>query len=282
MPASLSSPMITLTTDFGDSAYVGAVRGSILDIQPQARLVDVTHGVPKHDVQAGAFALFSAVPYFPEGSIHVVVVDPGVGTERRGIAVEAGGHVFVGPDNGVLTPVARRLGVETIVELTEAKYFHEDVAATFHGRDVFGPVAAHLDLGVDVSSLGRQVDPATVETVDFGEPFIRDGIWQVDVIHVDRFGNATTNLPGETVLDESEFGATATVEADGLRFDVDLHRTYGKAAEDEPMLTISSAGFAELSMREASFADRYGVEAGDEVEIQFFPREDPDEARREE
>lgn len=274
--------MITLTTDFGDSAYVGAVRGAILDIQPEARIVDVTHGVAKHDVEAGAFALFSAVPYFPEGSIHVVVVDPGVGTDRRGVAIEAGGHVLVGPDNGVLIPVARRLGIERIAELTEAKYFHEDVAATFHGRDVFGPVAAHLDLGVDVTSLGRQVDPSTVVSVDFGEPFIQDGIWQAEVIHVDRFGNATTNLPGGTVLDESEFGATATVEANGLRFDVDLHRTYGKGTVGDPMLTISSAGFAELSMREESFADRYGVEAGDEVEIQFFPRETPDEARREE
>lgn len=271
--------MITLTTDFGDSAYVGAVRGSILSIQPEARLVDITHGVEKHDVQAGAFALFSAAPRFPSGTIHVAVIDPGVGTDRRGIAVKANGHTFIGPDNGVLMPVARRLGIETIVELQEGKYFREDVSATFHGRDVFGPVAAHLDVGVRLDALGPELSIDDVRMLDFGEPFIKDGIWRSSVVNVDRFGNVTTNLPGGTVLDESEFGASAVVEVNRLRFDVGLHRTYGLAPEGEPMLTIGSAGFAELSMREESFAERYGVQQGDDVRIQFFPREEPTEPR---
>lgn len=269
--------MITLTTDFGESPYVGAVRGAILSINPDCRIQDLTHGVRPHDVMGGAFALFSAAPYYPEGTTHVVVVDPGVGTDRRGIALEAGGHRFVGPDNGVLMPVARRLGLETIVELTEGKYFHEDVSATFHGRDVFGPVAAHLDLGVELDSLGRELREDEVESLEFGEPFIKDGVWRTKAINVDRFGNVTTNLRGSTVLDESEFGATAVIEANRLRFDAGLHRTYGLAPEGEPMLTIGSAGFAELSMREASFAERYGVDVGDEVRLQFMPRETPEE-----
>lgn len=270
--------MITLTTDFGDSPYVGAVRGAILDIRPEAQILDLTHGVRPHDVMGGAFALFSAAPYYPEGTIHVAVVDPGVGTDRRGIAVEAGGHTFVGPDNGVLLPVARRLGLGRIVELSEGKYFNEEIAATFHGRDIFGPVAAHVDLGVELASLGRELQPEEIEDLEFGEPWIEDGIWSTHVINVDRFGNVTTNLPGGTVLDESEFGATAVVEANRLRFDAGLHKTYGLAPEGEPMLTIGSAGFAELSMREESFADRYGVDVGDEVRVQFFPREEPTEA----
>lgn len=267
--------MITLTTDFGDSPYVGAVRGAILKIHPEARLADLTHSVRDHDVMGGAFALFSAVPYFPQGTSHVAVIDPGVGTDRRGIAIEAGGHRLVGPDNGVLIPVARRLGIDRIVELTEGKYFHEEISTTFHGRDIFAPVAAHLDLGVDLLSLGRELEPDEIVNLEFGEPWIEDGTWSTQVINVDGFGNVTTNLAAATVLDESEFGASAVVEANHLRFDAELHKTYGLAPEGEPMLTIGSAGFAELSLREESFADRYGVDVGDEVQIQFFPREEP-------
>lgn len=275
--------MLTLTTDFGDSAYVGAVRGAVLDINPDARIVDITHSVDAHDVQAGAFALFSAVPYYPEATTHVVVVDPGVGTDRRGIALEAGGHRFVGPDNGVLRPVARRLGgIETVVELTEGKYFNEDVSRTFHGRDVFGPVGSHLELGVELEDLGRELRPSEIEDVSFGEPWIEDGIWTTKAIHVDRFGNVTTNVPGATVLDESEWGASAVVETNNLRFDVSLHKAYGHADPDEPTLVIGSAGFAELALQEDEFADRYGVQAGDEIRIQFLPREDPTEPPEEE
>lgn len=269
--------MLTLTTDFGDSPYVGAMRGAILQVNPEARIVDLTHDVRPHDLMGGAFSLFSAAPYYPVGTVHVVVVDPGVGTDRRGIAIDAGGHRFVGPDNGVLLPVARRLGIDAVVELTDGKYFRDEISSTFHGRDVFGPVAAHLDLGVELSSLGRELRVDETEAIEFQEPWITDGTWRTQVINVDRFGNVTTSLPGETVLDESEFGATAVVEANRLRFDVGLHRAYGFAPPDEPILTIGSAGFAELSMREDSFADRYGVGVGDEVRIQFFPREEPTE-----
>ncbi|MDX1612034.1 MAG: SAM-dependent chlorinase/fluorinase, partial [Candidatus Thermoplasmatota archaeon] len=130
--------MISLTTDFGSSAYVGAMRGAMLTIHPDARLVDITHDVPAHDVQAGAFALFQAAPFFPDGTVHLAVVDPGVGTERKGIAIEAGGHLLVGPDNGLLLPAARRLGLGKVFELTEEKHFLKEVSATFHGRDIFG------------------------------------------------------------------------------------------------------------------------------------------------
>lgn len=275
--------MLTLTTDFGDSAYVGAVRGAVLSLNPDARLADLTHAVDAHDVQAGAFALFSAVPFYPEGTTHVVVVDPGVGTDRRGIALEAGGHTFVGPDNGVLRPVARRLGgIDGVVELTEGKYFNEDISRTFHGRDVFGPVGAHLDLGVELADLGRELRPQEIVDLEFGEPWIQEGTWTTQAVHVDGFGNVTTNIPAGTVLDESEWGATAVVEANDLRFDVSLHKAYGHAEEGEPALVIGSAGFAELALREESFAKRYGVEAGDEIRVQFLPREDPTQPRGEE
>ncbi|PSG98069.1 hypothetical protein BRD56_02095 [Thermoplasmatales archaeon SW_10_69_26] len=275
--------MLTLTTDFGDSGYVGAVRGSILAIDPEARIVDLTHGVPPHDVRSGAFALFSAVPYYPEGATHIVVVDPGVGTDRRGIALEAGGHTFVGPDNGVLRPVARKLGgIDRVVELTEDKYVNEDISRTFHGRDVFAPVGAHLNVGVDLADLGRELREDELVDLSFGEPWIEDGTWTTEAVHVDRFGNVTTNIQGGTVLDEAAWGATAVVETKDLRLEAALHRTYRHAEPDEPTLVIGSAGFAELAMREESFADRHGIEVGDDIRIQFLPREDPTEPRADE
>lgn len=268
-------PMITLTTDFGDEAYVGAMRGAILSIEPEARLVDITHGVPKHDVQSGAFSLYAAVPYFPEGTIHVAVIDPGVGTERKGIAIQAGGHMLIGPDNGLLLPAARRLGIRSVHELAEPAYFLEQVSRTFHARDIFGPVAAHVAKGVDPQDLGPEMSIVDLEDLGFGEPFIKEGIWTTEVVHVDGFGNATTNLPGSSVLDEVDFGATAVLEIFGERIESTVHATYGDGPGGHPFVTIGSAGLAELAMREESFAQAHGVSAGDEIKVQFLPRTDP-------
>lgn len=267
--------MITLTTDFGDAAYIGAMRGAILSVAPDAKLVDITHTLPPHDIQAGAFAMFSAVPYYPEGAIHVGVVDPGVGTDRRGIAIEAGGQILVGPDNGLLVPAARRLGIQRIAELAESKYWREEISRTFHGRDIFGPVAGHLSQGVDLEDLGPLMDLADLEDLDFGEPTIQEGVWTCEIINVDPFGNATTNMPGSTVLDEVDFGATAVIEVFDERLKASLHETYGQAPGRHPFVTIGSAGMAELALREAPFAETYGVSVGDEIQVQFLPRQDP-------
>lgn len=267
--------MITLTTDFGDAAYTGAMRGAILSVAPQAKLVDISHAVDPHDIQGGAFAMFTAVPYFPEGTVHVGVIDPGVGTERRGIAIEAGDQILVGPDNGLLLPAARRLGIQRIVELAESKYWRDEIARTFHGRDIFGPVAAHLDQGVDLEDLGPRMDLSDLEDLGFGEPTIQEGVWTCEIVNTDPFGNATTNMPGTTVLDEVDFGATAVIEIGGQRLKAGLFETYGQAPGGQPFVTIGSANLAELALREASFAEAYGLEVGDEVKLQFLPRQDP-------
>lgn len=269
--------MITLTTDFGDSPYVGAMRGAIASLAPETRLLDITHRVPAHDIVTGAFALFSAVPFYPEGTIHVGVVDPGVGTERMGVAIRAGGQILVGPDNGLLLPAARRLGIEAVVGLTEGKYWREEVSRTFHGRDVFGPVAAHLANGLDLKDLGATIPESDLVDLSFGEPFVKDGVWKCEVINVDRFGNVTTNLPGGQVIDEAEWGALALVEAHGRRVEVELTQTYGQANPGTPILTIGSAGFAELAMSEDDLADWFSLEIGDEVFIRFVPRAAPRE-----
>lgn len=198
--------IVTLTTDFGTrDAYVAAMKGAILGIARSVQLVDVTHEVAPHDVAEGAYALEAAAPYFPPGTVHVGVVDPGVGTARRGLAVVARGQVFVGPDNGLFTPF---LGGDdwTAFELAAPEYRLRAVSRTFHGRDVFAPAAAHVAAGVDPARLG----PRVTDPVRLPWPAPRRtgaGVAGV-VVHVDRFGNLVTSIPAEAV---AGLGADAVV-----------------------------------------------------------------------
>ena len=176
---------ITLLTDFGTADYfVGAMKGAILSINPQAVIVDITHEIPAQDVAAGAFTLLAAFDTFPEGTVHVAVVDPGVGSERRPIVVSAGNHLFVGPDNGIFTYIYERDSSFEAVHITDEKYFRNPVSTTFHGRDIFAPVAAALSTGSDPAALGPQIlDP--IRLFKSMEP---------QIIHIDRFGNLITNI----------------------------------------------------------------------------------------
>jgi len=185
------NPIITLTTDFGIAdSYVGAMKGVILGIAPRAAVVDITHEVPPQAVEAGAFLLGDAWRFFPRGTIHVAVVDPGVGTARRAIAVETPDGFGVGPDNGVLSPLLE--AATRVVELQEARWFRPVVSATFHGRDIFAPVAAHLATGESLDHFG----PAVVDAIRLVPREARiDGDTLVgEVIHVDRFGNLVTTI----------------------------------------------------------------------------------------
>ena len=183
--------VITLLTDFGlTDSYVGQMKGAILAVAPSATLVDLTHGVWPQHVDSGAFLLWSAVEVFSPGTIHVAVVDPGVGSSRRGLAIRCRrGDLFVGPDNGLLIPAVNRLGGALLtVELTEARFWRPEPSHTFHGRDIFGPVAGHLANRVDLGALGREIDDP--QRLSIPEPHGLSG----EVIHVDTYGNLITNL----------------------------------------------------------------------------------------
>ena len=210
----MARPVVALLTDFGTADhYVAAMKGVLLGICADVTLVDVTHHVPPHDVLAGALELGAAYQYFPARTIFLVVVDPGVGSARRGVAVEAGDYRFVAPDNGVLTCVLDDAKPMRSVELTEGRYTRAPVSRTFEGRDRFAPAAGWLATGVDLAALGRAL-PALVR-LDIAGPRVAEACLEGDVIRVDRFGNLLTNIPRRLF---EEFGGPA-----GTRIEAGTH-----------------------------------------------------------
>jgi hypothetical protein len=244
---------LTFTTDFGRvDGYVGAMYGVALSIAPEARLLDISHHVPPHDVRAGAAVLASACPYFPTGTVHVAVVDPGVGTTRRPLGLRAGRHTFVGPDNGLLVPVARALGgVEAVVVLNRAAFHRTPVSRTFHGRDVFTPCAAWLCAGRTLADLGDPVDPASLVTLAIPEPR-RDGArWRGEVVRVDHFGNLVTNLDlRHAPAPEAHRGGTLRI-ADRV---VPRAVSYGEVTRGAPVAVVGADGAWEVAVNGGSAA----------------------------
>lgn len=256
-------PAITLTTDFGlADHFVGVMKGVILRICPQARVIDVSHEVKPFEIAGGAFLLAEAWRFFPEGTIHVAVVDPGVGTARRPILVEAGGHFFLGPDNGVLAMVYS--GLDHIARhVTAREFFLEPLSRTFHGRDLFAPVAAHLASGVDPGRIGPVIEDHL--KVAFDKPQqISKRTWTGMVLHIDRFGNLITNFArkdfGDLELRPFEF----TI---GTR---SLHRValnYADADAGELFLILGSSGYLEVALNQASAARLLGCGVGAPCEL---------------
>ena len=248
--------VVTLTTDFGlRDSYVAEMKGAILGIAADVQLVDVTHDVAAHDVTEAALALEAAVPYFPAGTIHVAVVDPGVGTERRGLVLEAGGHRFVGPDNGLFTPFLA--GAWRAFELSRVEYRLARVSRTFHGRDVFGPAAAHLARGVAHSAFGPPLtDPVTLR---WPAPSAVGGGLVGEVVHVDRFGNLVTSIPASAVTPDGAFA----VRVAGQWFP--LVSTYGDLPRGRAGALIGSRNRLEVAVREGSAARLLGARRGTAV-----------------
>jgi S-adenosylmethionine hydrolase len=248
---------IALLTDFGTrDYYVGAMKGAILSIAPSVVIVDITHEVPPQDVGEAAYTLQACYRDFPAGTVFVAVVDPGVGSDRRALIVEAQGYYFVAPDNGLLTFVLE--DDARVFDLTNERYFRDRVSNTFHGRDIFAPVAAHLSLGVRAGEFGTPVsDPLRR---DGAKPRIYDSGIEGEVIHIDRFGNIVTNI---TVAD---LPAEYTVEVGGTV--IENRREFYAGAEEREIFSIAgSAGFLEVSLREGSAADILGVKRGEKVSV---------------
>jgi S-adenosyl-L-methionine hydrolase (adenosine-forming) len=190
--------LITLTTDFGtDDWFVGTMKGVIATISPKANVVDITHGTASGDIRAGAFALAASYRFFPKGTVHVAIVDPGVGGKRRAMAIETEQYFFAGPDNGVLSFALRDEKIKAVRLLENRAYFLKPISQTFHGRDVFAPVAAHLARGVRIARFGPAV--TSFVRLDWPEPKVHAGSIEGEVVYVDKFGNAITNIPAATV-----------------------------------------------------------------------------------
>ncbi|MEW5720071.1 MAG: SAM-dependent chlorinase/fluorinase [Chloroflexota bacterium] len=270
--------IITLTTDFGTrDVFVGVMKGVILSINPQAIIIDITHDIAPQNIEQGAFLFANAVKYFPAPAIHVVVVDPGVGSARRPMALQLGETMFVAPDNGVLSlairdwrleirkasPISNLQSPPRAVHLSNAKYFLPRVSATFHGRDIFAPVAAHLSLGVPLDALGEPIDDwvklsACANAARLGEEIVGR------VVHIDRFGNAITNIGEELLAGMDRARVIVRVGGRALR---GIKATYASAAPGEAIALISSSWHVEIAVRDGSAAQTLGVQIGDEIVV---------------
>jgi S-adenosylmethionine hydrolase len=253
-------PLITLTTDFGeDSHYVAAMKGVVLGINRQVRLVDLSHQIPPQDVRHAAFFLAGAVPYFPPEVIHVVVVDPGVGTERALLFVEVDGHRLLVPDNGCWTELP---GTPAVRRLEEPRYWHHPVSATFHGRDILAPVAAHLSLGLDPARLGPAFTGwvrLTCRAADLGKDALRG-----EVVFVDHYGNLITNIPGDVF--HALAGLPVRVTIEGRRVSRPV-RAYGEAAPGSLVALVGSGGRLEIAVVNGSAAHHLQLGLGSQVEV---------------
>jgi hypothetical protein len=258
--------MITLTSDFGlKDPYVAEMKGAVLTINPKATLIDITHEVEKFNVRMAAFMLASAAPYFPKGTVHLAVVDPGVGTQRRAIAVQTKKGFFVGPDNGVLVLAAQNQGVEHVYELANPKFMLPNVSCTFHGRDVFAPAAAHLDMGVALGAFGPEIkDPVNPEFTAIKRT--RSSLIG-EVLHIDGFGNIITNI------NEAEFakGSAEKISAElsGISLKIQFGKTYAEAKPKEPVALIGSHGFLEIALNQDSAAEKFNAKVGEKIVFMF-------------
>ena len=244
---------ITLLTDFGTfDGYVAAMKGAIAEIAPSALVDDASHDIDPGDIAGAAYALRRYWRLYPEGTVHLVVVDPGVGSSRRAIAVEADGRYLVGPDNGVFTFVLTDAKQSTVIEITNERYSREHISHTFHGRDVFAPAAAHIAAGTAPRHLGNVIsDPVMIAAPP---PLITETAVHGEIINVDRFGNLLTNIGADLLNPDAELEFLGEV--------VRIVSAYADADEGETIALINSDGILEIAMREANAADALGAGRG--------------------
>jgi len=261
----MSSRIITLTTDFGRQDYfVGAIYGVILSIEPRARIVDISHEITPFSITEAAFVVAQAARWFPKGTVHVVVVDPGVGSSRRAVLAEAGGQRFVAPDNGVLSLVYE-WGRVRVRQIENERYFLHPVSRTFHGRDVFAPVAAHLAAGLPCSRLGRLIDDYVAG--GFASPRqITARRWKGAVLKVDRFGNLITNFAARRFEPLLERGFSLRA---GRRRISSIHQCYAEGKAREIFLIAGSAGYLEIASNQRPAALLTGCAAGAEITLEL-------------
>ncbi len=260
-------PIITLTTDFGSSdGYVAAMKGTILRICPTARLVDITHHITAYDVMEAAFVLRQATPHYPAGTIHLVVVDPGVGSQRRPVALRYGSHYLVGPDNGLFTLLLDNADPEELVVLNRPRtYCSAQLSTTFHGRDIFAPVAALLASGQPFDTLGSRAD--TLRPLRWALPIDDDQGIRGWIVHVDRFGNCITNIPHDLfVRRRGSRGVKCYV---GNTIIKGVSRTYCDVEPGEPLLVFGSGNHLEVSVNRGNAAELLHIRRGTPVSVVF-------------
>jgi len=259
--------IITFLTDFGtNNGYVAQMKGAASSIT-NARLIDITHDITPHNIREGAFILQTVIPYYPVGTVHVAVIDPGVGTERKGIIITTRSHILVGPDNGLLMPSAHFLGDFTVYEITNERYMNNSISNTFHGRDIFAPIASHIIEGVQFEEIGNKIDDFT--DLDFGQAEITNKTATGKVIYVDRFGNAITNIDGFKLLDYLDYGKKIMIFIENKSKLVPFVKSYGFVRKGQVLTTIGSSNFLEISVNQGNAAKKFSIKENDEIKILF-------------
>ena len=264
----MGSSVIALLTDLGSKDYfVGAMKGTVLSVNPDAKIVDITHEVPKYDVRRAALILAQAVKAFPEGTIFVTVVDPGVGTERKCVLLKTkNGLSFIAPDNGVLTLVAEQLGVDKIYEITNRELMMPEVSPTFHGRDIMAPVAAHLGLGVKPSEVGTELKE--IKLLKLPRPTVTEIELRGRIMSIDDFGNLATNIDAATILKFARVGEALVVAVANKVLAVKFARTFGEAKPGGYLCYVGSSGMLELAKNMGDLANELKVKIGSKLSIQ--------------
>jgi len=260
----MAKPIIALLTDFGTrDHYAGVIKGVALSVCPDVTLVDLSHDLPAHDIPFASLELAATYKFYPAGTIFLVVVDPGVGTSRRGIAAEAGDWKFVAPDNGVLTSVFQESPPKKVVELTERRYARPTVSRTFEGRDRFAPAAAWLAKGIQLAALGRAI--TDYSQLDLPRPVFEQGVLSGQVVRIDRFGNVVTNLDRKH-CERLTGGGPVRITVGGASIDR-LVSTYSDIANGELGALFGSTDHLEFAAHEASAAERLSVRVGAPVDV---------------
>lgn len=255
--------IITLLTDFGLSDYyVGSMKGVILSINPGIQIVDITHDICSRNVEQAAFVLKRAYSYFPNGTIHIIVVDPGVGSERSILAVQTDRHIFLAPDNGVLKYIFNTHPEAAVFRVTNTSTFLENVSHTFHGRDIFASVAAHLTKGIKIETLGKPFREYIVGEIK--HPIKEPGGISGEIIYIDKFGNGVTNIEEVTFMDQKKI--QVRFKSQILK---GLCKTYTDVPAGEILALIGSGRTLEISARGASASDKIGLQIGDKVTVTF-------------
>lgn len=254
--------IITLTTDFGSlDGYVGIVKGVILGICEAVTIVDLSHDIPPWNISATSWIIGNSYPFFPQGSIHVAVVDPGVGSKRRAIAIAAADQYFIGPDNGIFSHVLHSNSEIKAYELTEDKYWRKELSSSFHARDLFGPVAAHFASGVELSKLGQELDPASLNKLPARELKVKQNRVEGSVTYVDHFGNLITNI-------KKEFVRNAALCQVGKRSIGRIGQSYSSGDLGAPIAFIGSHGFLEIAVSQGRADEK--LDAGVNTPVILF------------
>lgn len=266
-------PPICLITDFGtEDYYTGSMKGAILDINPDAKIVDITHEIPKQDILTGSFVLAHAAETFPAESVFIAVIDPGVGTGRRCILLRTENEYnFIGPDNGLFTLVAEKYGVKEIRKIENTDLMRGDLSSTFHGRDIMAPVGAHLSTGINPSQVGPKIKE--MDKIEIEDSQVTNGKITGIILQIDDFGNIVTNIPGKKIKQIAEIGDKLEVRVKGKEVNLPFCRTFGDVSKGENLIYVGSSNLAELAENQGNLAEEINAERKDGIDIRITHNE---------